>query len=111
MIWFKLKDNLTANAFYGTQYREHNLKYLIIGSGRMANGIVYDLLNLADTKEVHVTDRKRTVLEQMKLKFSDNRLQIYTINADDKKQIIPLMQKVDGVLSAVPYEYNLNLTR
>lgn len=87
------------------------MKYLIIGSGRMANGVAYDLLNLVDTKEVHVTDRERTVLEQMKLKFSDDRFHLYTINADDKERIIPLMKKVDGVLSAVPYEYNLRLTQ
>ena len=77
----------------------------------MANGVAYDLLNLVDTKEVHVTDRERTVLEQMKLKFSDDRFHLYTINADDKERIIPLMKKVDGVLSAVPYEYNLRLTQ
>ena len=86
------------------------MKYLIIGSGRMSMGTVYDLLNLSSTIEVHVTDREEAALELMNSKFNDDRLQIYKIDADDKEQILPLMEKVDGILSAVPYDYNLRLT-
>ena len=86
------------------------MKYLIIGSGRMSMGIVYDLLNLSGTSEVHVTDREEIALEQMKSKFKDDRLKTYRMNADDGEKIIPLMEKTDGVLSAVPYDYNLQLT-
>jgi saccharopine dehydrogenase-like NADP-dependent oxidoreductase len=35
------------------------MKYLIIGSGRMTMGVVYDLLSLDSTSDVHVTDRER----------------------------------------------------
>ncbi|MCK4559985.1 MAG: saccharopine dehydrogenase NADP-binding domain-containing protein [Calditrichia bacterium] len=86
------------------------MKYLIIGSGRMAIGVVHDLLNLEYIKEVHVTDREEAALEQMNSKFKDDRLHTYKIDADDKDRIIPLMGKVNGVLSAVPYDYNLGLT-
>ncbi len=86
------------------------MKYLVIGAGRMAIGVVHDLLNLQSTKEVHVTDREETALEQMNSKFKDDRFHTYKIDADDKDRIIPLMGKVNGVLSAVPYDYNLRLT-
>jgi len=86
------------------------MKYLILGSGRMSKGIIYDLLNLSSTTEVHVTDREEAALALMISKFSDDRLKTYKIDADDKDQIFPLMDKVDGVLSAVPYDYNLRLT-
>jgi lysine 6-dehydrogenase len=46
----------------------------------------------------------------MNLRFHDNRLHTYHINADDKDQLLPLLKQVDGVLSAVPYDYNLRLT-
>jgi lysine 6-dehydrogenase len=86
------------------------MKYLIIGSGRMAMGIVYDLLNLKSTSDVHVTDKEAAALKEMNLRFHDNRLHMYHINADDKDQLLPLLKQVDGVLSAVPYDYNLRLT-
>jgi lysine 6-dehydrogenase len=86
------------------------MKYLIIGSGRMAMGIVYDLLNLKSTSDVHVTDKEAAALKEMNLRFHDNRLHTYHINADDKDQLLPLLKQVDGVLSAVPYDYNLRLT-
>jgi len=91
-------------------YHGESMKCLVIGSGRIANGVVFDLLNLADTREVHVIDRNESALEQMKSIFADDRLLIYKIDAEDRDRIIPLMKKVDGVLSAVPYDYNLRLT-
>jgi lysine 6-dehydrogenase len=86
------------------------MKYLIIGAGRMAIGVVFDLLNLESTTEVHVTDREDAALEKINTKFKDDRLYTYQNNADDRDKIIPLLEKVDGVLSAVPYDYNLRLT-
>ena len=87
------------------------MKYLIIGSGRMAMGVVYDLLNLDSTSDVHVTDKAGVALKEMNLRFPDDRLHTYTIDADDRKQLWPLLEQVDGVLSAVPYDYNLRLAK
>jgi lysine 6-dehydrogenase len=86
------------------------MKYLIIGSGRMSMGIVFDLLNLPGMTEVHVSDRNDLALEQINAKFKDDRVQLHKIDADDGEKIIPLMEKVNGVISAVPYDYNLRLT-
>jgi lysine 6-dehydrogenase len=86
------------------------MKYLIIGSGRMAMGVVHDLLSLNSTSDVHVTDREGVALKEMNLRFQDDRLHTYTMNANDRDQLKPLMEQVDGVLSAVPYDYNLRLT-
>jgi lysine 6-dehydrogenase len=86
------------------------MKYLIVGSGRMAIGVVYDLLGLESTSDVHVTDKAGVALKEMNLRFQDDRLHTYNIDADDKEQLMPLMDQVDGVFSAVPYDYNLRLT-
>jgi lysine 6-dehydrogenase len=77
----------------------------------MAIGIVHDLLNLKSTSEVYVTDREQSALDQMNSQFRDPRLHLRRINADDRENLIPLMENTDGVLSAVPYDYNLQLTR
>jgi lysine 6-dehydrogenase len=87
------------------------MKYLIIGSGRMAMGVVHDLLNLDSTSDVHVTDKAGVALKEMNLRFPDDRLHTYNIDADDREQLWPLLEQVDGVLSAVPYDYNLRLTK
>jgi lysine 6-dehydrogenase len=87
------------------------MKYLIIGSGRMAMGVVHDLLNLDSTSDVHVTDKAGVALKEMNLRFPDDRLHTYNIDADDQEQLWPLLEQVDGVLSAVPYDYNLRLTK
>ena len=87
------------------------MKYLIIGSGRMAMGVVHDLLNLESTSDVHVTDKAGVALKEMNLRFPDDRLHTYNIDADDREQLWPLLEQVDGVLSAVPYDYNLRLTK
>jgi lysine 6-dehydrogenase len=87
------------------------MKYLIIGSGRMAMGIVFDLLNYTKTKEIHVTDREPNALQQMQKRYNDERLFTHQINSDNRGDMLYLMQKVDGVLSAVPYDYNYQLTQ
>jgi lysine 6-dehydrogenase len=86
------------------------MKYLIIGSGRMAMGVVHDLLSLESTSDVHVTDKAGVALKEMNLRFQDDRLHTYNMDADDRDQLWPLLEQVDGVLSAVPYDYNLRLT-
>jgi lysine 6-dehydrogenase len=46
----------------------------------------------------------------MNLRCKDDGLHTYNRNADDKDPLMLLMEQVDGVLSAVPYDYNLRLT-
>jgi lysine 6-dehydrogenase len=86
------------------------MKYLIIGSGRMAIGAVHDLLSLDSTTDVHVTDKEGVAIKEMNLRYQDERLHTYSIDAGDKEQLMPLMDQVDGVFSAVPYDFNLRLT-
>ena len=87
------------------------MKYLIIGAGRMAIGAVHDLLSLKSTSDVHVTDKEGVAIKEMNLRFQDDRLHTYSIHADEKEQLMPLLEQVDGVLSAVPYDFNLRLTQ
>jgi lysine 6-dehydrogenase len=87
------------------------MKILVLGAGRMAYGVVYDFLTQLTDVEVHLTDASLTALKDIQRHFKSKRLVIHQINAADKRRIPALMKKVDGILSAVPYDYNLQLTR
>ncbi len=87
------------------------MKYLIIGSGRMAMGAVNDLLNLNSISEIHISDQADQALIEMKNKFNDDRLILHKADAKNREQMISLMNKVDGILGAASYEYNYDLTQ
>lgn len=86
------------------------MNYLVLGSGRMSIGVVHDLLNNGNAKGVDVTDVSEKALSTLYNHFGDDRVHIHRIAADDKSKLLPLMQSADGVLSAVPYDYNFDLT-
>jgi len=87
------------------------MKILVIGAGRMAYGVVYDFLTQLPDAEIHITDISGKALKGIQRHFKNRQLVVHQIKADDKIRIPALMKKVDGVLSAVPYDYNLQLTR
>ncbi len=87
------------------------MNYLVIGAGRMAVGIIFDLLKFGNAREVAVTDISSEALQSIKRRFPDKRVKIFQYGADQKPEISKCMDQADGALSAVPYEYNINLTR
>jgi lysine 6-dehydrogenase len=87
------------------------MRYLVIGSGRMAFGAVYDLLSLGSTTEVYVSDWQKKALSKLTAGFKDKRLKPVMADAKNKQQMLHLMAKVNGVLSAASYDYNYNLSQ
>lgn len=87
------------------------MKYLVLGAGRMSYGIVHDFLEQRSTGMVYVTDFNQPALDKLNLKFGDVRIKTILTSADDEKIIRQIMEEVDGAISAVPYDYNLQLTR
>ena len=87
------------------------MKVLIIGAGRMAYGLVYDFLTQADLEKLHVLDNSQDALKELSSKFKNNKLVTTLCNADDIEKLKPLFQSVDGAISAVPYDFNLALTK
>ncbi len=87
------------------------MKYLILGAGRMAAGVLFDLLKFGNAEEIFVTDISKQALEETSKRFNDRRISVHQIAADQKDAICDLMAKADGALSAVPYDYNVDLTK
>ena len=86
------------------------MNYLVMGAGRMSYGIVHDFLHFTDAEKVIITDHSDSALDDMKKHFEDRRIETHTVGADDKNKLQPLMSQCKGVISAVPYDYNFDLT-
>jgi lysine 6-dehydrogenase len=84
---------------------------LILGAGRMAYGLVHDFLNQPELKTLHLVDQSPEAPQAIQTHFNDPRLQITRCMADDLVTLKPFFQKADGAISAVPYDYNVALTK
>lgn len=87
------------------------MKALVLGAGRMSKGIVFDLLNNQKLDTLLLVDRSTEALEQLKGMFSDPRIKTTVAGADDLQKLARLFREADGAISAVPYDFNLDLTR
>lgn len=87
------------------------MKVLIIGAGRMAHGLVHDFLNLPDLQSLQVVDNSSESLNILSTQFKNNKLSTELCSADDIEKLKSLFQSADGAISAVPYDYNLDLTK
>lgn len=86
------------------------MNYLVLGAGRMSYGIVHDFLNFTNAEKIFITDHAGPALDDIKNHFKDNRIETHLIGAGDKSKLQPLMTRSAGVISAVPYDYNYDLT-
>ncbi|KAA3609955.1 MAG: hypothetical protein D8M58_08065 [Calditrichaeota bacterium] len=86
------------------------MNILVLGAGRMAYGFVFDMLKNKNIQKIVVVDREQSALDTMKAHFNNPLLSFNCIEADSLYQLKPLFKNVSGVISAVPYDYNLDLT-
>jgi lysine 6-dehydrogenase len=87
------------------------MNYLILGAGQMAQAIVHDLRQQKDTEQIIIADHSEEALRRIISTVDDPRLLIKKVSVTQKEEIGALMKGVDGVISAVPYTYNVQLTR
>jgi len=87
------------------------MKVLIIGAGRMAHGLVHDFLNIPDLRALQVIDNSPESLKRLNGRFKNSKLSTALCSANDIEQLKPYFHSADGAVSAVPYDYNLDLTK
>jgi lysine 6-dehydrogenase len=87
------------------------MNYLVLGAGQMAQAAVYDLLQHKKTQQITVADHSEEALRRIISANNDARLLIKKVSVEKPNDIVPLMKIADGVLSAVPYTYNVLLSR
>ncbi len=88
--------------------------FVIVGSGRQGISIAYDLLRDLN-HNVTIVDIDKNYLDQAVNKLSkiSNTENLKSIVADvsDSKSMVNILTSTDVMISAVPYKFNLNLTK
>ncbi len=90
-------------------------KYAVIGAGRQGTAAAYDMAKYGEADDVLIADRDIKIAQ-----LASNRVnnllgtkiaQAKQINVKDVTKIIDLLTTVDAFLSAVPYYYNLDISK
>jgi len=92
-----------------------NYTYAILGAGRQGTAAAYDLARWGDARRVILADLNPEVAHKSAERV--NRLigkpvaEASVVNVTDPSSVVNILQGADAFLSAVPYYFNLELTR
>ncbi len=83
----------------------------VIGAGLMGRAITSDLINNSSFEKVTLVDKSKKALNETSQIIKNDRLHLseFDINNDEKNE--DLICSADVVISAVPYYFNLSLTK
>ena len=89
------------------------MKLLVIGAGMMGSAAAYDMARQAQVESVTLADldpkRVKQAVARVNKLAGGKKVQAAKVDAVNPKKAAKLMKDHDGVLSAVPYYFNLGL--
>src|ERR1035437_4631279 len=88
------------------------MRMLVLGAGLQGSACAYDLLQNSAIDEVRLADKGSTPLPAFLSPYADNpRLVRVALDAKDHKAVARAMEGVSAVMCALPYYFNLEMTR
>lgn len=88
------------------------MRMLVLGAGLQGSACAYDLLQNSAIDEVRLADKGTTALPAFLSQYADNpRLVRVALDAKDLKAVARAMEGVSAVMCALPYYFNLEMTR
>ncbi|MBN2056504.1 saccharopine dehydrogenase NADP-binding domain-containing protein, partial [bacterium] len=87
------------------------MKIVLVGAGRIGLAIAYDLVRSEDVTKVIITDTDANQLGMTRTLLASPKVEEVVADASQTEILGNLMADADGVVSAVPYRFNLELTR
>jgi lysine 6-dehydrogenase len=88
------------------------MRMLVLGAGLQGSACAYDLLQNPAIAEVRLADRDTTALPEFLARYAaDPRLVRIALDAKDPIAVSRAMDGVTAVLCALPYYFNLEMTR
>lgn len=88
------------------------MKFLVLGGGAQGSAAAFDLVQRDDVEEVILADRRTEGLAPFLAKYrTRGKLVQKQVDASDMAALGEMMERVDGVLCALPYYFNLTATR
>ena len=89
--------------------------YAVLGAGRQGTAAGYDMARWGNAKRVIMADRDLEIARQSAGRINDligrSVAEAQQVEVTDQSAVLNLLSGVDAFLSAVPYYYNLELTR
>ena len=89
--------------------------YVVLGAGRQGIAAAYDMARWGGARRVILADRDlevaRRAAERVSMLVTGSTIEPAQVDVTDLKAVERLLTGVDGCLSAVPYVYNLGITR
>lgn len=86
------------------------MRYLILGAGQQGRAIAFDLLR-EDDAEVVLADTDADLLEDVYSWLDDPRADLEPLDAERRDEVQAAMEDADVVINALPYRFNLDVTR
>ena len=87
------------------------MKFLVLGAGAQGSACAFDLLQRPEVDGVVLADLDVNEPKAFLKPFLGGVLDLLTLDATDDVAVRGAMEKVDGVASALPYYFNLDMTR
>lgn len=86
------------------------VKFLVLGAGRMGYAAAYDLIRSPRVEQVILADSNRERVKEICDRLSDDKVVPVELEIDKLNDVMELMSRCDVALSCVPYRYNYELT-
>lgn len=90
-------------------------RYVVLGAGRQGVAAAYDLARHGDAEQVTLVDQNAEVAqagaERLNRLLGRHVAEAAVGDASQPQTLSPLLSEADGLLSAVPYSFNLALTQ
>jgi len=87
------------------------MKVLVLGAGMMGRAIAYDLSLYSGFEKIIVADNDAQIRNSAKEFLKRTNVDILPVNVEKFNQVKDHFQKVDVVISAVPYRFNFKLAK
>lgn len=87
------------------------MKVLVLGAGMMGRAIAYDLSLYSSFKKIIIADNDVQTRNSAKEFLKETNVDVVPLSVDKSNQVKNNFQKVDVVISAVPYRYNFKLAK
>lgn len=90
-------------------------QYAVLGAGRQGTACAYDMLKFGDADCVVLADlsldRAEAAAARVNALLETDRAHGVSLDVTDRPSVLAFLEGVDAFLSAVPYYYNLGITR
>ncbi|MGH7730302.1 MAG: saccharopine dehydrogenase family protein, partial [Candidatus Eiseniibacteriota bacterium] len=87
------------------------MRMLVLGAGLQGSACAYDLLRRSEVERVTVADLKPDRLPRFLKPYVGKRLSVVKVHVEDARAVGKLMRGHQAVMNALPYYYNLAVTR